>query len=427
MKTFNPINKVSAILLLLISTCAIGNPVGEAQRLYSPLPDEVIPALSKAGKWPVAVRTITVVNKVHYPLFEKEQKPRELVLEVWYPASQQGEPALYENVMRSHTPFSIIGSASRDSEPAKGSYPLIILSHGYTGYRHLMYYLAEHLASHGYVVAAIDHTDSTNQDINIQESPYAGFPSTLYNRSRDQQFVLEALTEHTQFSTVIDDSKVGLIGYSMGGYGAVATAGGCYAFDQQNVATFTGVTDAKTAAGIAKKLNTCSGGNQTEPDGRWAAVVALAPWGGQHQLFSPKSLNNIAVPILYVVGEFDDISGYDGVTWLYKQTQNNQTKLLTIDNARHNIAGHPAPAEAYNHELDLGHYYEPAWQTQALNNIVRHFSSAQMNCYLKDQKQSCKYLAVQGNSNEVDAEGKTTPAWPGFNKRYGLGLRMDSK
>jgi predicted dienelactone hydrolase len=39
--------------------------------------------------------------------------------------------------------------------------PLVIISHGYPGNRYLMSHLGEDLASKGYVVASIDHRDST--------------------------------------------------------------------------------------------------------------------------------------------------------------------------------------------------------------------------------------------------------------------------
>ena len=70
--------------------------------------------------------------------------------------------------------------------PAAGPYPLLIISHGYPGNRFLLSHLAENLASKGYVVASIDHTDSTYSD-------QAAFGSTLLNRPLDQLFVLNEM------------------------------------------------------------------------------------------------------------------------------------------------------------------------------------------------------------------------------------------
>ena len=85
-------------------------------------------------------------------------------------------------------PFTFKGRARRDAKPdgSQGPYPLVIVSHGYTGSRLLFTYLTENLASKGYVVVSIDHTDSTFQDANA-------FTSTLLNRSLDDLFVLNEI------------------------------------------------------------------------------------------------------------------------------------------------------------------------------------------------------------------------------------------
>ena len=418
MKTFNP-------TFIFVAGLAVSSPVMAAQNLYQTLPADVTPQLSEHGKMPVGVTTLTVTDEQHPELFSDSRSERSLKLEVWYPADKQTAPATYENVTRSHTAFTIEGQASRDADLADGQYPLVVVSHGYTGYRHLMFYLGEHLASHGYIVAAIDHTDSTNEEINFTESPYAGFPSTLFNRTRDQQFTLDAMLREPLFEPHIDEQRAGLIGYSMGGYGAVSTVGGCYQFSDSAAGQFTGVKDPAQAKALASKLNTCAGGNASseEVDPRWSATVALAPWGGQHQLFDPASLARIQTPVLYVAGDADDISGYDGIQWLFDNTGSQGSQMLTIHNARHNIAPHPAPEEAYSKEFDLGSYYEPAWRIQSLNMVIEHFSLAMMDCYLKQDKNACSYLEVQGNSNE---EQGAAP-WKGFDKRWGLGLSMQHK
>ncbi len=309
------------------------------------------------------------------------------------------------------------------------NYPIVVISHGYTGYRTLMHYLGEHLASHGYVVAAIDHTDSTNKDVNFAESPYSGFPSTLLNRSRDQVFTLNAVAQHSFFADDVDETRAGVIGYSMGGYGAMSTVGGCYAFNDTTAATFTGTQDPATVQLVKAALNTCAGGKPSSDDTlpAWKAALSLAPWGGQQQLFDTKSLSNIDVPVLFVAGDNDDISGYDGIRWLFDNTAHKDTKLLTIKNARHNVAPHPAPKEAYGSEFDLGSYIEPAWEEQKLNAINEHFALALMNCHVKAMPDYCAFLEVTGSSDQVPSGGETPAPWKGFDNRWALGLLMEGK
>ena len=88
-----------------------------------------------------------------------------------------------------------------------------------------MSHTAESLASKGYIVASIDHTDSTYES-------EQHFPSTLYNRPLDQRFVLATLAGLADtdgpMSGMIDADNTGIVGYSMGGYGLVNNLGGAY-------------------------------------------------------------------------------------------------------------------------------------------------------------------------------------------------------
>jgi predicted dienelactone hydrolase len=63
---------------------------------------------------------------------------------------------------------TLTGKAVRDATAKNaGVFPLVIVSHGYPGNRFLLSHLTENLASKGYVVVAIDHTDSTFHEFKI--------------------------------------------------------------------------------------------------------------------------------------------------------------------------------------------------------------------------------------------------------------------
>ena len=422
---------MKTLSLILASALFIATPSYSAQTLYQNFPSDVTPELSAKGEFTVGVKTLTVTYPQPVPTLQGEKVERSLTLEVWYPTEDKGKTTTYENETRSGNAFSISADAIRDAHVARSKtpYPVVVLSHGYTGYRTIMYYLGEHLASHGYIVAGIDHTDSTNKDIDFAKAPYAGFPSTLLNRSRDQVFTLNAISEHPLFKDVVDSDSAGLIGYSMGGYGAVNTVGGCYEFSDTATSTFTGTSDPAIVSAVQSALNTCAGGHKdvNSVDSRWKATMALAPWGGQNKVFNQQALNHIKVPILYVAGDYDDISGYDGIRWLFENTNNPDTRLLTIKNARHNIAPHPAPKEAFGHEFDIGHYLEPAWRSESLNSINKHFALALMECYVKGKVDYCDYLNVEGDSGQKPVNGEVPKPWKGFDNRYALGLQMESK
>jgi dienelactone hydrolase len=380
------------------------------EQLQTTLPDAVVPELALKGLFDVGVRTMSITNPAQFDNATQTKKDRELVLEVWYPSSINTASVItsYENVTRTGLKFSIQADAYRDASVLKpdseSKYPLVVLSHGYTGYRTLMYYLAEHLASHGYVVASIDHTDSTNAEIDIINNPYAGTFSTLLNRSRDQQFTLNYLTTKQHFaSTTISNKKAGLIGYSMGGYGAINTIGGCYNFTKELTSNLTGIKDPEQVQKVMALLNSCA--------------------GGQYNLFNNQTLAKIKTPILYVAGDLDNTSGYDAIKSLYEKTGTEDKYLLTYQNARHNIAPHPAPSVAKAIEMDFGHYYESAWDSSVLNNNNKHFSLAMMDCYLKLKLDRCEYLNLSKSSNQVTVDGKLPKPWKGFEHRYSAGMK----
>jgi platelet-activating factor acetylhydrolase isoform II len=188
---------------------------------------------STRGKHVIGVRTLALEHKNQIDILNSEggKDPlynRKLTVEMWYPADLPvGTEALvtYEEVMgtrgdslRPLIPFTIKGRAFRNAKPkrAEGKFPLIIVSHGYVGSRYLMSYLTENLASKGYVVVAIDHTDSTFRDA-------APFQSTLLNRAQDVHFVLREMVGLGQADSkdllagLIDTDNTGIVGYSMGG------------------------------------------------------------------------------------------------------------------------------------------------------------------------------------------------------------------
>lgn len=399
----------------------------KAQQLYSTQPD-VTPELGKRGNYSVGVKTIQATNPQQLSAKDYQSlEDRTLTMEIWYPAviKETDIKATYENVTRTHKAFSLQGHSVRDAKTKQDkTYPLVVLSHGYTGYRTIMFYLGEHLASHGYVVVGIDHTDSTNGEVDFANAPSAGILSSLVHRARDQQFVLDYFTSaESDLAKVVDTDHASIIGYSMGGFGAVNTVGGCYNFDQQGLQAFG--FPGPAVKRLLPVFNSCNAGRE-QVDSRWKAMVAYAPWGQEQDL---HILDGIQVPSLYVTGDLDDISGYEqGVKKLFEQSAAKDSFMLVYENARHNIAPHPAPEIAYAADADLGHYYEPTWSSETLNRINQHMTLIFLDCYVKKQASSCEYLPKRENSTQIkQADGKLTDPWPGFANRWGVGMKFIRK
>ncbi|MEH6518136.1 MAG: acetylhydrolase [Halioglobus sp.] len=413
--------------LCIISALGLSGIVLGAEQLYTAQPS-VTPELANPGEYPVGVSTITIGGDAG-----SESNERRLVLEVWYPAASTDDQAVplatYKNVTRSHREFELQGTSFRDVEARRSpqGYPLIVVSHGYTGYRTIMFYLGEHLASHGYVVAAIDHTDSTNAEVDMVNAPGAGFISTLLNRAKDQQLTLQHFADsNSPIAAITDTEHAAVIGYSMGGYGAINTVGACYQFTSESLIPLG--ANAEQAAALMPMLNFCNAG-QEQVDPRWRAMIAISPWGGELNLHSPESMAKISTPSLYIVGDQDDISGFEhGVKKLFEQSGAAQSYLMVYENARHNVAAHPAPTTAFGSDLDIGHHFEPSWDLETINRVNRHMSLAFLNCYVKDSAAACDYLPKREDiTQKKGADQKLTPAWPGFQERWGTGIRFHRK
>ena len=424
-------------IVVLLSGALTGNAVSEevknAEQLYTDQPP-VTPELAFPGTFTVGVTTITAtdpkrLNTANF-IFNTE---RQLVLEVWYPAAlakaeEERSLATYKNVTRLHNPFELQGGAYRDAQAlSEGSFPLILLSHGFTGYRTQMFYLGEHLASHGYVVVGIDHSGSTNADIKDESDRPAGFINTLYNRARDQQFLLDYFADQASpVEAIVDTDRAAIIGHSMGGFGAINTVGGCYAFESEFFKQ--GGVPTAFAMVLPFTLNSCFGGGE-QVDPRWKAIQLLAPWGGEANVHDIDAMAKITVPTFYLAGDQDNTSGFkNGIKRLHERTGSEHNYLLVFANARHNIGPHPAPAASFATDFELGHYFDPVWDTETLNRVVEHMSLAFLDCHVKADPVRCAYLPTRESSQQYKgADHQFEDPWNGFKHLWASGLTFYKK
>lgn len=418
---------IISISLFLFSYYTVAQNTVESFVYGDALPDA--PELSPRGEHKIGVRTLDFLNKNQVDVLKSKGGidpiyDRPLKVEVWYPANVAAdvkELVTYDQVMGSSNdpkrpliPFTFLGRAVRDAAPktTDGAFPLIVVSHGYLGSRLLLTYLTENLASKGYIVVAIDHTESTFRDA-------AGFPSTLLNRSKDILFVLNQIADlgkakNNFLSGIVDDQNTGLIGYSMGGYGVLNVAGAGYS--DQIIKTFGALS------GGSKAIEVRTGSHpdyRTTVDSRIKAVVAFAPWGMERGAWDAETLKGLKIPTFFVAGSQDDISGYEkGIKAIYNGAVNANRYMLTYMNARHNVAPNPPPAESLKAGLHFDEYYryaEPAWNERRINNINQHFVTAFLGIHLK-KKDYAKYLDVNQNSNDKP--------WTGFKPRASVGLEI---
>ncbi len=161
-----------------------------------------------------------------------------------------------------------------DAPVAAGSYPIVVISHGGGG-SHLVYRdLARYLARNGFLVAMPEHPGN-----NRNNNDLANTAANLTNRPRHIRLAIDWAFAN------LKPTKVALVGHSLGGYTALAVAGGAptaFAHETPN--------------------------RQVRPldvtvDERVKALVLLAPatvW-----FMMPDALSGVRVPILMLTAEKD--------------------------------------------------------------------------------------------------------------------------
>jgi predicted dienelactone hydrolase len=397
------------------------------------------PELARLGEFAVGVRTIELTEHTQADVLAFDpatrrapQRDRALTVDVWYPArtTVMAQRETYTATLPSEPPappakFSVPGLAVRDARPAGGGYPLVIVSHGYSNATVAMTWITENLASKGYVVAAIRHEDPPITDA-------AGFPQPLLRRPLDIAFVAKSLKASLGAEHLIDPTRVGLIGYSIGGYGVLTAAGGT--LDPNGGAAKIvpgGLLLPYTAAGPLRDAVTVK-------DLR--AVVAISPaGGGALGAWGLDGLRTIQAALLLIAGDHDLTVDYkSGARAFFDAAVNAQRYLLTFEQAGHSIGLNPAPEAMRQHLWDQDWFEDPVWNKARINAINAHFITAFLDIYLKGDQSRTAYLNVpvtEASAGEWPSEDHSaysavspgTPGitvWKGFQRKHSTGLSL---
>lgn len=249
------------------------------------------------GQFPVGVRTLPARDAARNRLFP---------CEVWYPAAdshagQDMQPKTQDAYTLPPRNWPHRQKAVRNAAPRTGSAPLIVFSHHSGGRGRSATYLTTHLASHGYLVTALDHSETVAPELaprenETDEQKKARAEAWISHRVPDVRFLLDFLMNGTalDWGVTPDSNGIGMVGHSLGGWTVLDAA---------------------------------------DVDRRIRAVVALAPGGNSNPrpgiLRRPLQFRrDWDVPTLYLAAENDVPVPLDGVMEIFER--NPGTKLMFI-------------------------------------------------------------------------------------------------
>lgn len=205
--------------------------------------------------------------------------------------------------------------ATRDSKPIAGSKPLVVISHGHGGSDLGHHDLAVYLASHGFVVATLQHPKD-----NYKDTSGVGTAAVMIGRPIQVKATISMLLHDPHWKALIEPSEIGVAGFSIGGYTALMLAGAVPRFtrligfceahpDNQNVCTpfrkFEAQLEKHGGTSVRQYLTDMQRqlhrwGSTEDP--RVKAAFAMAPWG---LVFDEVGLASINRPV-YLYDGADD-------------------------------------------------------------------------------------------------------------------------
>jgi len=149
--------------------------------------------------------------------FVDESRNRPLLTEIWYPTLDTlSKTTPKKNQKTLFKTIETIPNATITNE----KFPLLIVSHGTGGSRFSLTWLIEKMVKEGYIVVSLDHYG--NSTFNKIPREFVKW----WERAIDVQFVLTQVLKDSEIGSKIDTSRIGGVGFSLGGYTNIALAGG---------------------------------------------------------------------------------------------------------------------------------------------------------------------------------------------------------
>ncbi|NJR60827.1 MAG: alpha/beta fold hydrolase [Cyanobacteria bacterium CRU_2_1] len=279
--------------------------------------------------------------------------------------------------------------------------PLIVISHGFGADRRFLGYLAQHFASYGFTVAALEHPGSnvawlTGDRMNRSGDKTGSIlpASEFINRPKDVSFLLDRLKRLDRFSNPLrgkfNTDEVVIVGHSLGGYTALALAGA-----QPNLNHLRQFcNDPEPVMFSPADLLQCNAADLNDPlpalqDKRIVQAIVLNPVIGR--LFDEQGLAQVKVPTLMLAASNDSITPAVSQQFLPFTQLHTSKYLLTAIGATHLSIGDPANL---NRALTQSVFVRERQddETESLRRLLKGVTLAFVNQLTPDAKDYAPFL-----------------------------------
>lgn len=214
---------------------------------------------------------------------------RTLRLALWYPTeATSGRVVSYLDALERPGVYENAPALERED------LPVLVFSHGNTSFAEQSFFLTEFFATHGFVVAAPEHTGNTVVDIASSDRAAA-----VVNRPQDVSATIDWLydADRNTLAAQLHEDAIALAGHSFGGYTTLAVSG----------ATLDVVKDCDAASRpeLCVELRDRFGDRIASgfEDDRVKVALPMSPSG--METFTASGVGGIDVPVALFTGRLD--------------------------------------------------------------------------------------------------------------------------
>jgi predicted dienelactone hydrolase len=401
----------TTILLVVLFVLFMGARANRADAVQDTGVQSDMPAYAEYGSYSVGIHDLATEGNTL------------LEITLWYPALKADsteEAITYPYEMKMGDPIGTVtvakygGKAVQDAPYAlsAGPYPLVVLSPGFSIGASSYAWLAEHLASYGFVVLAPEHQEHLDPENELWRSAIERPQDILAVFA----FVDEQVESGGQLDGLIDVNQVAVIGHSYGGYTSLAAGGAQIDTDSfQSYCESTSKPD-EPGAWLCAQLTphmtemASLAGLDSTPDGLWPAwadprVDVVVSMAGDAFFFGRPGLAEFDVPVMAIGGTEDKDSPYMWSTQpAYEYVSSPRKVRVALEGAEHMIFTGPCEKIPWYLKFFSGEFCaDPGWDRVYAHNLVRHFTTAFLLSELKQDSAASDALA----SNAVDFTGVT--------------------